>query len=571
MFALATRNLTHHGMLILTAAPRRFIFDALKKHDFKLLQQRLKEAPQQVHALEMDRTTPLHYLAGASPYSGLRLPVEAQPPKKFVQLLLSSGCAVNAQNCYGETALHIAASTAYFIMVEELLKKKGINPSIGDKYGHTPLHSALLSTACFDPYFRSESLLLKKTPTLINSEDKDGNTPLLALINSLLKIVNIAEHSGNGLYSNLDRIEHFYINNISEKIHFLLEKGAAVEGLGSQKNIGALELCLRKLDPAPSSRCRYEEAFRPVLAAICKRTKSLGSKDENGWTLLHWAAYTQSVEVAKLLLERGLNPSEKDKRGITPRDLAHLQVNRPLLALMQDEVAITPFSIAIIIPYLPNRNRLPYYWYTDKLSLQERHIDKIFTTGLYKIEPYQGDLEKKIYNLYKPEGKVLSTPMGWALREKNLDKVKQLVDSGWNVEIDQDFLFRAAIWEYSYQRLGLMLTSYGALKEAWDQDPIFYRSVVSYFDSHVMWTGVSLSSELQGAIRYGAVDDKRAIELFEMGLTPEIYKKNCRQDLAQDLKSAYDLHWSNERGWRETEEYPAMSRILEYTTQKGWT
>lgn len=553
-----------HFVPTLVTTPRRYIFDALKSCDFAALKKKLEEHPEEVNKLESDQTGPLHYLAGASTHFGLRVPVEAFPPKKFVQLLIDKGADVNAKTSSGKTPVHFAASTGNYLMLETLLNQKQINTGIGDlRTGATPLHSAVLTTVCFDPYFRSESLLLKHSPELINKVDGYQNTPLFAIIASIPGIVEAAAKSGNQLYHDLDRIKHYYVDNIPRKIAFLLENRATVE---RKDQPSALDLCLQKLDPAPVYFRYQDSAFRPVLLSLCRKTQNLKKNDKNGWSLLHWAAYTQCVDVAEELLKRGLNPDEKDLKGLSPRDIARLQINRPLLALMGeklDEETVTPHSIAEMAALLPNRGRGSYYHHIHRFPFNERLISNIFTTGLYKIGTRSGDLETKIYDLYTPGGKPLLTPMGRALHEKNLTKVKKLVDGGWNILIDNDFLFYEAVYKQSRESSAPMFSAYGALHETFQQDRDFYREVVSYLASKT-WTGVTLASEFRSSLRWGHVNDEKAILILKMGLTNEMYEQDCRRNLIVDLVESYNYHWRDERGWWQSEEYPKMRNILDY-------
>jgi ankyrin repeat protein len=55
------------------------------------------------------------------------------------------------------------------------------------------------------------------------------------------------------------------------------------------------------------------------------------TKDNNGWTPLHWAAFKDYVDVVRVLLERGADPWIADNGGHIPLDYAKDSAIRSLL------------------------------------------------------------------------------------------------------------------------------------------------------------------------------------------------------------------------------------------------
>lgn len=63
----------------------------------------------------------------------------------IVPLLLAHGSPINAQDLYGNTALHLAASKGYKEVVRFLVENDKIQLNVSNKEGLTPLHLAVES------------------------------------------------------------------------------------------------------------------------------------------------------------------------------------------------------------------------------------------------------------------------------------------------------------------------------------------------------------------------------------------------------------------------------------------
>ncbi len=56
----------------------------------------------------------------------------------------------------------------------------------------------------------------------------------------------------------------------------------------------------------------------PTLAALLDKGTPADTKDDDGVTLLGWAAIGNELNVARLLISRGANVNSVDKKGMTP-------------------------------------------------------------------------------------------------------------------------------------------------------------------------------------------------------------------------------------------------------------
>ncbi|KAK7574226.1 hypothetical protein V9T40_011417 [Parthenolecanium corni] len=117
---------------------------------------------------------------------------------KIVEYLLNYSASINAQNKRGRTPLHIAAMSGQ-LKVIQLLLEKGADLQSTDSDGCLPLHLVHQQSG----YFKIARLLLEHDLTTINSQDSEGNTPLM----------NALSHQDEAI----------------EYLHFLLENGAKNE------------------------------------------------------------------------------------------------------------------------------------------------------------------------------------------------------------------------------------------------------------------------------------------------------------------------------------------------------
>ncbi|MBP9842196.1 MAG: ankyrin repeat domain-containing protein [Simkaniaceae bacterium] len=528
------------------------IFEALDLCDLKVLQVYLDKHPEQVNAKAGDQVTPLHYLAGASPWMGIRFPVDPEPPKEFVKLLLSKGASKEALNIYKETPLDMAASVGYPGIAEELLKKKA-------KLNADTLSLALLRSINFDPYFRIEKALIKAGVDL-----KSQGPELLAKLLGSGDSVGWMKNSMNPLYSDVRRMEEQLFGVLGKKLEFLLQNGADADKRVEDKT--ALQRCLGSLDPTWTGRVQ-DRALRRTVLVLAAHTKDLTVCDNNGWTLLHWAVYTGHRELTGELIKRGISPNSPDKQGLAPRDLAYLGLDRGVLRevgidLSKDDL-MHPQDIVKIMQKLPPKLQpLQSYW-EGRSPLSEYTTHRAFTTGLFDIcNKSSGRLVGEVISLYNVHKGI--TRMAEALSARDLPKVLALIQGGWNVFIENEFV------------------SYGMLKdgkpvvgfyEMWSalckksEDKIFAKEVLQALNA-TSSSGVTLGSELQAAASLS--EEEKTYLLFEVGLTPETFKASTGLDFKTYLWDWYCSHWDDERGWHESSFFPAMCRIVRAAIDKGW-
>jgi len=55
---------------------------------------------------------------------------------------------------------------------------------------------------------------------------------------------------------------------------------------------------------------------------LAKNPEKISAKDKDGKTPLHWAAYYDHMNIAKLLIAKGADVNAKDREGLTPLNWA---------------------------------------------------------------------------------------------------------------------------------------------------------------------------------------------------------------------------------------------------------
>lgn len=96
---------------------------------------------------------------------------------KYIKYLLKSGCDVNIQNNFGETAIiKVCKHVKYKYKLIKLLLKYNADPNIKDNDGNNAILSACLHFDCFDD-IKTIKILLENNAD-INNEDVEGSNAL---------------------------------------------------------------------------------------------------------------------------------------------------------------------------------------------------------------------------------------------------------------------------------------------------------------------------------------------------------------------------------------------------------
>jgi ankyrin repeat protein len=275
---------------------------------------------------------------------------------RYIKLLLKMGADVNIQNFDGKTPLMIAiecCDKTKSIHCVKILLKAGAKLDITDDYKNNVLHH--LSRFCNDiNSIKCMKLLLSNTSKdIINSQNEQGNTPLMVSMLSnktssiecsgeLIKSkcdVNIINNKGHSPLTIICSLRDELVNQRYEQIKILLEAGGDVNYISTPHNNSPLQHllydnykyktnileCMKLLLEAGADIClESDDGYNSLMTACCYHTntecvKYLLSKctpeivniqdHVDGWTALMMAANfcsgSSSLECVQLLIDNG--------------------------------------------------------------------------------------------------------------------------------------------------------------------------------------------------------------------------------------------------------------------------
>src|SRR5580765_1965279 len=77
-----------------------------------------------------------------------------------------------------------------------------------------------------------------------------------------------------------------------------------------------------------------EKMDRSAVRALLKQRAPVNTPQADGMTALHWAAYQDDLEIARLLVRAGANVKAANRYGVTPLSLACTNGNAAMIEML---------------------------------------------------------------------------------------------------------------------------------------------------------------------------------------------------------------------------------------------
>ena len=268
------------------------------------------------------------------------------------RLLLERGVDVNARRKDGWTPLHLAAYKGRVKVVQALLDH-GANVTLETEEGETALHTISRSEFNSQEQGIGTAQLLLERGVEVNSQRKDGWTPLhWAACRGRVEVVQaLLDHGANVKLETKDCQTALHVVSRGEYssqeqgvsiARLLLERGVDVNAREKDGRTalhlaalsGRVEVAQILLDHGANSKLEAKEGETALhivslgnfdsqeqaagtARLLLERGVDVNARMQEGWTSLHCAAFRGMVKVAQVLLDQGANVNLENERGET--------------------------------------------------------------------------------------------------------------------------------------------------------------------------------------------------------------------------------------------------------------
>lgn len=275
--------------------------------------------------------------------------------RRALSRLIANGLPVDERDPFGQTALHWAASRTSRQDLEFLISQEAVVDA-ADSFGRTPLMEAVIAQQ------QAHVAILLDHDADPNLQDHMGLRPIHMVKRNIGIAANLLDKGAE--IGPVDKVGRCPIDFAAEGIYtnvlkLLIDRGAVpqpwtvfkAEEWPNKEIKSILRSRIRELSAAgeinapPTAQMVHSIKSNDtgkLRVVLNRHADLLAATDSEGNNALHVAANQCSVEVARLLVERGIDPNAVNKAGVNAQFFAQVADNRPMIAYLR-EVGVQGF------------------------------------------------------------------------------------------------------------------------------------------------------------------------------------------------------------------------------------